>query len=1058
MTAAAHARSVFKVFGLAFCAFSLASTLGAAPAHAANEPNGTYSGASLSGDNTYAQIQPTRNTFTYSNGTLTLTGNNGDTLLTRAVTRFIVSSDSGNATLVLQKGTLSGNLALGGSGQSTVFVGAGATSNRPTVTIAGNLGSIAGSASRVITNGANLVINGSVGASNAAFNEIYAQNGNIRIAHSSGQNLVETVRVASGMEVFSQERLTLWDLDIQNGGKVSANLDIHINGILGSTANRMQAGSLLTSSGNIYFLDPDHRGESGIQEASGTIRAGGDIGTYNPGANPDIHTYNILQGNGHLTIEAGGSIGVRNITADTIRAGGLIVAGVDRTSASQIGVNDPFSVSVTPSKTLTGTNIRASLIAAGEVADIAGVSTPSRIETGRLMVVKSDIDGGSTGDFTLHNGSFSITGRQAVGNAEYAADGSLVSHSEAAWVGGRLDVNNNGASRFTTMGVAGTARISGGSLRGDALGAASLTLHNGINAAINSVAVRSGNMQIGAASDTAASTDAGIGSLRLNGHDLLVGAGAGEAWGAVRNFVTEAGSGNLTDGAITVGHNGRLALGTNDTRTLKTITAKAGMAPASAVLGVFSPVVLGSSLDVDHAASVGASRALGRAAAGPARAAAGPVNFSGNSLLVIDGSQSGVNYANPPVPTAALPAAVPGALSAATPTDASVASGAKIYIDHVTPGHTYVALGRNITTNYADATAWSGANLISSNPLLELTRLGNGMEGQFSVTEKAPHTKSIGVASGVPRLSQAASESMESAIYSRIKLGQEDLYRHSFALWALPLYESIDHFGLDGGTASYGFRGGIGGLAIGGDYTWGNTLRAGLSLNMGAGYVKSTGDMATTQNSATFWGVGAYGVWKPGAFSLDAEVDYTSVYNKVKQDLPAEVDGAELKADIPAWSLGMSLRAEYEIDTKYVNLRPHLGVRYLHMVSEPFDATLHGEDALHGNRTHQNVWTLPFGLVLTKPFRLENGWEITPLVNLKAIPALGDTYAKTSVRYTGSHKDQEFDSQVMDNITWGGRAGVELRAGDFSAGLNYIGQFGEHTANQGVFGVVRYEF
>ena len=1060
MTAVAHTRSVFKVFGLAFCAFSLASALGAAPAHAANEPNGTYSGASLSGDNTYAQIQPTRNTFTYSNGTLTLTGNTGGTLLTRAVTRFIVSSDSGNATLVLQKGTLSSTLALGGAGQSTVFVGAGATSNRPTVTIAGNLGSIAGSASRVVTNGANLVINGTVGANNAAFNEIYAQNGNISIAHSSGQNLVETVRVASGMEVFSQERLTLWDLDIQNGGKVSANLDIHINGILGSTANRMQAGSLLTTDGNIYFLDPDHRGDSGIQEASGTIRAGGDIGTYNPAANPDIHTYNILQGNGHLTIEAGGSIGVRNITADSISAGGLIVAGVDRTSASQIGVNDPFSVSVTPSKTLTGTNIRASLIAAGEVADIAGVSTPSRIETGRLMVVRSDIDGGSSGDFTLHNGSFSITGSQAVGNAEYAADGSLVSHSEAAWVGGKLDVNNNGASRFTTMGVAGTARIGGGGgLSGDALGAASVTLHNGINAAINSVEVREGNMQIGAAGDTAPVTTAGIRNLRLNGHELLVGAGAGEAWGAVGNFVTDAGTGNLTDGAITVGHNGRLALGTRDTGALKTITAKAGMAPSSAVLGVFSPVVLGSSLDVDHGASVpAASGALGRAASGGARVGAGPLSFSGNSLLVIDGAKSGVNYANPAVPTLELPASVPGALSAASPTEASVASGAKIYIDHVTPGHTYVALGRNITTTYADDTAWSGANLISSNPLLALTRLDNGKEGQFSVTEQAPHTKSIGVASGVPRLSRAASESMESAIYSRIKLGQEDLYRHSFALWAIPLYESIDHFGLDGGTASYGFRGGIGGLAIGGDYTWGNTLRTGISLNMGAGYVKSTGDMASTQNSANFWGLGAYGVWKPGAFSLDAEIDYTSVYNKVRQDLPAEVDGAELKADIPAWSLGMSLRAEYEIDTKYVNLRPHLGVRYLHMVSEPFDATLHGEDVLHGNRIHQNVWTLPFGLVLTKPFRLENGWEITPLINLKAIPALGDTYARTSVRYTGSHKEQEFDSQVMDNITWGGRAGVELRAGDFSAGLNYIGQFGEHTANQGLFGVLRYEF
>lgn len=1054
MTACTHKSSFLKGLLPALAALLFGFSLAPSPAGATNDPNGTYSGTSLSGNNTYAQIVTTSRSgsFEYSNGTLTLTGNNGALISSTGRTpRFSLSSDSGNATLVLQKGTFSGTLSLGGTGQSTVIVGTGATSNRPTVTIDGNIGSISGSASRVVTNGANLVVNGTVGSGNAPFNEMYAQNGNIRLM-GGNQHMVTTVRVVSGMEVFSQARLTIRDLDIQNGGKVTSNLDVHINGVLGSTANRMQAGSLLESRGNIYFLDPHQLGDGGIQNASGTIRAGGDIGTYSSA----YRAYNVQQGSGHLTIEAGGSIGVRNLTADSITAGGTIVAGVDRTSG-QISVSGPFAI--TPAKTLTGTNVKASLIAAGEVTDFAGVSTPSRFEAGRLMAVRTDIDGGSTGNFTLHNGSFSITGTGAVGNAEYAADGSLVAHSEAAWVGGRMDVNNNGASRFTTMGVAGAARIGGGSLSGDTLSAASLTLHNGINASINTVSVGQGAMQIGAAADSAAATDVRIGTLRQNGQGLLVGAGAGQAWGAVGSLVPAGGAGSPTDGDITVGHNGRLAVGTRETAGLKAIAARAGINDSTAVLGVFSPLVLGANLAVDHETSVpGASRSAARLAAVSGRAATGPVSFSSNSLLVIDGAKTGVNYANPAVPTRELPASVPGAISTAAPAATTVPGGAKIYIDHVTPGHTYVALGRNITTSYADDTAWNGANLLSSNPLLGLTRLGDGMEGQFSVTEKAPHTKSVGVASGVPRLSRAASESMESAIYSRIKLGEEDLYRRSFALWALPLYESIDHFGLDGGNESYGFRGGVGGLAIGGDYTWNNTLRAGISLNMGAGYVKSTGEVSSTRNSATFWGVGAYGVWKPGAFSLDAEVDLTSVYNKVTQDLPSGLDASEMKADIQALSLGMSLRAEYEIDTKYVDLRPHFGVRYLHMVSEPFDATLNGEEVLHGNRTHQNIWTLPFGIVFTKDFKLENGFEITPLLNLKAIPALGDTYARTSVRYAGAHSDQEFDSQVMDDITWGGRAGVELRTGNFTAGLNYVAQFGEHTANQGLFGVLRYEF
>ena len=351
-----------------------------------------------------------------------------------------------------------------------------------------------------------------------------------------------------------------------------------------------------------------------------------------------------------------------------------------------------------------------------------------------------------------------------------------------------------------------------------------------------------------------------------------------------------------------------------------------------------------------------------------------------------------------------------------------------------------------------------GPNLLSSKPLLALERLGNGMEGQFSVSEKAPHATTMGALGAVPRLGRAASESMESAIYSRIKLGEEDLHRHSYSLWALPLYENINQFGLDGGKGTYGYRGGLGGIALGCDRTWDDWLRLGLSFNIGSGYVKSTGESSSTQNSANFWGLGAYGVWKPGNFSLDADINITSIYNKIKQDLPPGLDAPDVKADIHGRSVGTSLRAQYQIVTPYVTMRPHIGVRYFHLDSAPYDVTMRGQDVIHGNRMYQNVWTFPVGLVLTRDFRLDNGYEITPLVNFKAIPASGDTYVKNSIRYAGAHRDTVIENQVMDDITWGGRAGVGLRVGNFATAINYVGQFGSHTSDQGVFGVLRYEF
>lgn len=785
--------------------------------------------------------------------------------------------------------------------------------------------------------------------------------------------------------------------------------------------------------------------------------AGGAVSAVNNIIAPAISGSSISAGNDIVArnisggaVEAKRDISTINITANSAKAGRNLIAGTAPV-AGQIRLQSA-NKAISPTGTIIANNISAPLVAAGELKSRSGAS--SRVEAANMLIVKNEGDAASTGNFTLRNGSFAFSGTNPVGNAEYRGDGSIIAHNEAAWIGGDMSVNNNAKSSFTSLGVKGMARIAGGELSGEKLNASSARLHNGIEADIaNLNLVQSGgSLQIGSQTDTAPKTVARISRLFLNGGDLQVGAGTGLASAAIERFVGNGGSGNQINGDITVGHNGLLALGGGSPAHLESLATAAGMDRSAAVLGVFSPMIAAGALNADSAWSMPEARRakMGRAAR--------QIGFSYNSFLAIDGGAAGVNYGGSPVPTAKLAADAPGAISAATPAVANVQSGAKIYIDRVTPGHTYVALGRNIQTVYEDDTAWNGTNLQNSNPLLGLERLGDGMEGQFSVVEKAKAAKVIGVTSGVPRMARSASETMEDAIYHRIRLGHEDLYRRNFALWALPIYESISHFGFDGGEESYGYRGGLGGIAIGADYTWQNTLRTGIALNMGAGYAQSTGELETTRNNLNFWGAGVYGVWKPGDFSLDADVNFTSVYNKIRQELSDDFAGSEIKADIPAWSLGMGLRAQYEIVTDWITLRPHAGARYFHLETSPYDMSLNGQDVIRSYRAYQNVWTFPFGIVFTHNFKLDNGYEITPLVNLKAIPASGDIYMKNAIRYAGSHKDMEFDTQVMDAITWGGRAGVEFRAGDFTAGINYTAQFGSHTSNQGVFGVLRYEF
>lgn len=1143
----ACSRFLFLFSFLAGCIFSLFASQ---PAHTASTPENTpgpnniYSGSSFSGTATYAQVNSTSSSFSVSNGALTLTGNQDNALLTGRARTITIGSD-GEANLILLKGTLDvTNLnAWSRTGAAFLQIGGGSTDKRETVTINGSIngipqGATNASVSNLIINGSDLVVNGRVGGGSGYVGYVTLLNGNLTInTPTNGSNEFGVLTVAPGLKVISDYRV-----DIHRNVNLGAKSELNLTGsgylwIL-SQLNRndgkgMEAGSSINSIPNIEFHDYYGNG-GGINGASGTIHSDGYIqGMGRVHATGQSSYFDLLQGDGSLTLSAGDYITARDINADTISAGtyidargtltgksitaktyinaataisgGAVSAGSDIVSPIITGSSvtagkdivattiaggavsagrDVRAASVsadsatagrnlvagsapaaeqivlisadqpiTPNGSLTASTISAPLVAAGEISDKRGVI--GKIETPKLIVVKNAGDNPTTGNFTLNNGSFAFVGAEPVGESGYNADGSIASHSESAWIGGDMSVNNTGSSSFTTLGVGGATRVSGGSLTGDALNTASARLHGGITANITRLNITdpaNGFMAVGGASDTGIS-QVSIANLALNGADLRVGAGGGSARAVIPSFVGKGASGNFTDSDIYVGHNGMLSLGTSNAAWLPGHAASAAMPQDAAILGVAAPFTLGGGLHVDSAWSQpeGSSRArMGRAAGG--------VEFSPNSLLVIDGATGGVSYTGASVPTAALPASAPGAISSSAPTSANVAGGARIYIDHVTPGHTYVALGRNITTHYADDTAWSGANLLSSNPLLGLERLADGMEGQFGVMEHAPHAKQIAAASGVPRLSRSASEIMESAIYYRIRLGHEDLNRRDWALWALPIYERINEFGLDGGSGSYGYTGGIGGLAIGCDYTWQDIIRVGIALNMGAGYARSTGEVATTKNHLDFWGAGLYGVWKPRSISLDAEVDFTSTYNKLKQDLPAGLPAAELKADAPAWSLGASLRVQYEFDTDWLIIRPHAGVRYFHLDTQPYDVKMNGADVLRSNRYYQNVWTFPVGIVFTKEIKLENGLEITPLINLKAIPASGDTYVKNSIRYTGSEKDLDLETQVMDDITWGGRAGVEFRAGDLSAGINYTAQFGSHTSNQGVFGVLRYEF
>lgn len=288
-------------------------------------------------------------------------------------------------------------------------------------------------------------------------------------------------------------------------------------------------------------------------------------------------------------------------------------------------------------------------------------------------------------------------------------------------------------------------------------------------------------------------------------------------------------------------------------------------------------------------------------------------------------------------------------------------------------------------------------------------------------------------------------------------MGSKSRFERNFALWIMPLYQSENGFGMEAGKFDYDFSGAIGGVTLGGDFTFEDTFRIGLAFNIGGGYAKGTGDLNKTTNNMNFWGIGAYAGWSQNNFGLSADINYTSTYNKIKQNLPEPMQMAELKSDIRGNAISTGLRAEYRVMTDYLDIVPHAGFRYTNLFFDSYNVKSGGK-VLRGDKFYQNIWTFPFGVSFTKKLAMANGWHFKPLLDLNIIPATGDIKAKSKVKFNGINQKAEIETKMMDYITYGGTAGFEISNDTVTIGIDYNGQFGAESSAHSVFGTLRVEF
>ena len=551
------------------------------------------------------------------------------------------------------------------------------------------------------------------------------------------------------------------------------------------------------------------------------------------------------------------------------------------------------------------------------------------------------------------------------------------------------------------------------------------------------------------------------------------------------------------DGTLNAGRNSIVGLGSGSLAAAQkgladweTRTGRSFGGSVKAVLGISSPQTLtaAGAINVDGSFTSSSAPAV----------SGGEARFAGDSLLITDASTERDGSA-----------ALSGTGSAGS--SLTVESGAKLYISGGRAGDTLTVTSAFPDTDVA-SDAWKGANLTLDSALLTVTsaetqgdsyvvRLRaadtplpdpakdtakDGIDTEspypgvrfisraYSRAYGAPGNATmegaerLPVLGSVPQLTLAANRAAGSAVTERTTLASPggDISsmtalspdsRRTWSLWALPIYQSINHYGLDAGSLDADTSGSLGGITVGADCTFDSTLRLGADLSVGGGWAEGSGDFSRTTNNMTFWGAGLYGGWTRGAFGLSADVHFTSSFNSLKQELPSSMRMADLEADITSRALSAGIRAEYRFSAGDVRIIPHAGVRYTNLTVDGYDADS-GGTVLEGDGFSQDLVFFPAGVAFEMPLETKSGWRFLPRADFAVVPAAGDIRAREDVRWSGIGKSYSVSTQDMDQVSYTAQAGIECGKDNFSVSVNYALQTGFTTEGHSVFAELRWEF
>ncbi len=270
------------------------------------------------------------------------------------------------------------------------------------------------------------------------------------------------------------------------------------------------------------------------------------------------------------------------------------------------------------------------------------------------------------------------------------------------------------------------------------------------------------------------------------------------------------------------------------------------------------------------------------------------------------------------------------------------------------------------------------------------------------------------------------------------------------AIWAQYVHgkDTVEDMPSTAGASSY--TGQFNGIVMGVDFKKVGKFQSGVAFNYGEGDTNSFGSSALTRSDYDFWGVGYYGNIRNENFNFIFDINYGQTESDITQSSSGGLSEADTKTT--TWSTGVRAEKLYQNDA--VQIVPYAGLRYMTIDTDDY------ENVSVGARykvDRQNIWLLPLGVSIKEEIVNANGWVVTPKVDLSYIWAFGDTDSSMDVVF-GSTEGSKVGYTVMDDGSFLGLVGVEATMEDWSFGVSYSYQKGDHSESKKWFVDAKYSF